>query len=894
MDKSWMHEIKWSHAYVDGVKKFMTFVEDYNGREGVIRCPCVGCLNLRTQHKEIVKIHLLERGIDPGYNTWFYHGEESGSRTSKKNHTYTGNGTDNVYEEEEEEDGITEMLFDLGQQYNHQDNDNMSAEDSSNSGGLPLYLESLMQNAQTKLYPGCEQISRISFVIQLLHIKVYNKLSNKAIDMLLKLMKLSFPNGETLPGSYYEAKKILRDLGLGYECIHACKYDCVLFWKENKDLENCPTCGTSRWKSNGDAGKKIAHKVLRYFPLKPRLQRLFMSQKTSEKMVWHKEKRIDDDYMRHPADSIAWKDFDNQFSWYANDPRNVRLALAADGFNPFGNLSTKYSMWPVILTPLNLPPWDCMKDQFLMLSLLIPGKNSPGKDIDVYLQPLVAELKELWVEGIETFDVSSKRIFRMHAAVLWTINDFPAYGDLSGWSTKGYMACPLCNQRTYSQRLRNKLCYMGHRRYLPKNHAWRRSKKFNGKREDNEAPETLTGDEVLMQLHRLEDVIPGKHDRKKRKRMPKELNWTKRSIFFDLPYWSKLKLRHNLDVMHIEKNICENIVGTLLNIDRKTKDTDKGRQDMEDMNIRKELHLTMTSDGKYKKPHACYVMTKKERHEFCEFLKSVKFPDGYASNISRSVTSSDDKISGMKSHDCHVLLQRLLPVGIRGSLKKEVTDVLAELGNFFQLLCCKKLKKSDLEKMGADICLILCKLEMIYPPSFFDVMVHLCIHLPYEALIGGPVQFRWMYPIERFLCGLKQSVRNKAHPEGSIAEAYIAKESLTFCSMYLRGVETRFNRDDRNNDISSDDALSIFSQNCRPFGAATYAELSKDELTATQWFVFQNCEEVKPYFELHKEELLLSGCENIDEEHKDKFPTWFKIQVRIHNINKVCCCTIYL
>ncbi|CAH9127368.1 unnamed protein product [Cuscuta epithymum] len=97
--------------------------------------------------------------------------------------------------------------------------------------------------------------------------------------------------------------------------------------------------------------------------------------------------------------------------------------------------------------------------------------------------------------------------------------------------------------------------------------------------------------------------------------------------------------------------------------------------------------------------------------------------------------------------------------------------------------------------------------------------------------------------------------------------------------MYLRGVETRFNRDDRNNDISSDDALSIFSQNCRPFGAATYAELSKDELTATQWFVFQNCEEVKPYFELHKEELLLSGCENIDEEHKDKFPTWFKIQM---------------
>ncbi|KAK6137042.1 hypothetical protein DH2020_029215 [Rehmannia glutinosa] len=248
-------------------------------------------------------------------------------------------------------------------------------------------------------------------------------------------------------------------------------------------------------------------------------------------------------------------------------------------------------------------------------------------------------------------------------------------------------------------------------------------------------------------------------------------------------------------------------------------------------------------------PAACYVMKKKERQDFCEFLKSVKFPDGYASNISRCVISSDQKISGMKSHDCHVLLQRILPVGIRGSLNKEVCDVLAELGHFFQRLCCKKLKRTDLEKMREDICLILCKLEKIYPPAFFDVMVHLPIHLPNEALLGGPVHFRWMYPIERSLCDLKQSVRNKAHPEGSVAEAYIAKECLTFCSMYLRGIETRFNREERNNDIEIDDSLVIFSQRCRPFGATKFVELSEEEFNMPQWFVFQNCEEVEPYFE---------------------------------------------
>ena len=79
----------------------------------------------------------------------------------------------------------------------------------------------------------------------------------------------------------------------------------------------------------------------------------------------------------------------------------------------------------------------------LLLLILIP--TSPGNDIDVYLQPLVEELKKLWDVGVQIFDVSSKKSFQMHAALLWTINDFPAYGDISSWSSKGALACPPCN-----------------------------------------------------------------------------------------------------------------------------------------------------------------------------------------------------------------------------------------------------------------------------------------------------------------------------------------------------------------------------------------------------------------------------------------------------------------
>ena len=99
--------------------------------------------------------------------------------------------------------------------------------------------------------------------------------------------------------------------------------------------------------------------------------------------------------------------------------------------------------------------------------------------------------------------------------------------------------------------------------------------------------------------------------------------------------------------------------------------------------------------------------------------------------------------------------------------------------------------------------MILCKLERMFSSTFFDVMVHLVIHLPYEAMLAGPVQSRWMYPFERALGTYKQYVHNKAHPEGSIVEAYILNESLTFCSMYLRGIETIFNHPERNDEWDS-------------------------------------------------------------------------------------------
>jgi hypothetical protein len=124
--------------------------------------------------------------------------------------------------------------------------------------------------------------------------------------------------------------------------------------------------------------------------------------------------------------------------------------------------------------------------------------------------------------------------------------------------------------------LRSKLGYFGHYRFLPKGHSLRRNNEYAGLFESNEAPESFSEEELLAELEKVKDVRPGKKQEcGKRKRSDFEGGhvriWIRRGGLWKLPYWPTLKLRHNLDVIHIEKNICEYLIGTILNIPGKTK-----------------------------------------------------------------------------------------------------------------------------------------------------------------------------------------------------------------------------------------------------------------------------------------------------------------------------------
>jgi len=248
--------------------------------------------------------------------------------------------------------------------------------------------------------------------------------------------------------------------------------------------------------------------------------------------------------------------------------------------------ASPYSYWPVFLTPYNLPPEMCMTKPYMFLTCLIPGPTNPTKKTDVYLQPLIDDLQLLWNEGVFTYDILGKENFVMRACLMWTINDFPAYGMLSGWGTKGKLACPHCMEDTKAFTLRHggKASWFDcHRRFLPTNHPFRKSQSrfLKNKTEMDGPPYVMNGSQLWGFLSDFPKVTEGPFDN-----LPgygQFNNWTKRSIFWDLPYWKNNLLRHNLDVMHIEKFFFDNVFNTMMDVKDKKKDNHKARLDLAEL-----------------------------------------------------------------------------------------------------------------------------------------------------------------------------------------------------------------------------------------------------------------------------------------------------------------------
>ncbi|GJX00536.1 hypothetical protein Tco_0184449 [Tanacetum coccineum] len=262
--------------------------------------------------------------------------------------------------------------------------------------------------------------------------------------------------------------------------------------------------------------------------------------------------------------------------------------------------------------------------------------------------------------------------------------------------------------------------------------------------------------------------------------------------------------------------MMEAILNTLL-MNNKSKDTAKARQDLKRLGIRSGLWLGQTKNGKCSKPQATHSFTPENRKKFCHFINGQYLPD-------------------------------------------EVAKPIIELCLFFKQICSATLMKDKMLKAQSKVVDILCNLELIYPPTFFDIMIHLVIHLPLEALEGGPIRPRWMFPFERFMKKLKE-------------------EALTFSSYYFWDVTMKFNHPDHNVDPPPPTyQFQVFRSLCKLIGLWSVIRFDAQELKKVIWYVLHNSPEIDTYRSQFK-----SKFPNKD--MKEEFPNWFGSQIRQRHID---------
>jgi hypothetical protein len=561
---------------------------------------------------------------------------------------------------------------------------------------------------------------------------------------------------------------------------------------------------------------RVPRKVLRHFPIIPRLQRMFGTEAQSNLMTWHSKNKSVDGKMRMVADNPQWRFVDTQWPDFGAEPRNIRLGLAADGLNPFAEKRSNWSTWPISLINFNLPPWLATKKHFIILALIIPGPECvSAENIDIFLEPLVDELMLLWQDGVQTRDAAAEegaRIFNMKAMLVMTIHDLEAYSIINGCTVRGKHGCPKCGPNCvswYSFSLSKNVYNAQYRRWLPPGHPYRQNyRAFDGTVEERQAPTNVTAAQTMTWAEERGRWLaaggaPARED-------PAHRTGVKRlSILFRLPYWKvswllglvvcidtlcmavfnryvhvyhtqDLPLRGSIDVMHVERNLCSSLLKLLLGM----KDTAEVRKDLEEEGIRQNLWLRHSSVGpNFVKPHAPYTFKPQEKRVFMNTLGNVIAPTGYAACFAKHV--GPRRLSGLKSHDFHVILQQILPVVVRNLMAVGPRTAIIRLGRCFTKICAKVIDVREMDNLRLYVVETMCMLERWFPPSFFDISVHLVVHLVDELEVLGPVATRWCYPVERFMSVLKGYVRNRSKPEGSMAMGYTWDASLGFITEYL-------------------------------------------------------------------------------------------------------------
>lgn len=264
MDRSWMEKSRVTEEYQNGLKFFLDYAFRNASMSDGILCPCKRCKIVIFATRDEAFEHLTVDGFISGYTQWIAHGELSSSRSLRSENQSTTAATSNDLDDMQ---GLVHDAFGVPNIDSYVHEGISSPLDADIAKGQAEEFYKLIDASQERLYEGCEKFSKLSFMIRLLHLKCLGRLNNRVFDKFLELLGEAFLDAMLgLPKSYYEANKLMKELGLGYEKIDACPNDCTLYWGTYESKISCDTCHELRWctsdKDPTGEKRKVAHKVL--------------------------------------------------------------------------------------------------------------------------------------------------------------------------------------------------------------------------------------------------------------------------------------------------------------------------------------------------------------------------------------------------------------------------------------------------------------------------------------------------------------------------------------------------------------------------------------------------------------------------------------------------------
>ncbi len=325
------------------------------------------------------------------------------------------------------------------------------SDDASLFGDDPSFFSSGPQSyvpdadSSERLFPGSPLSVVQAVAILASWFTSFPGMSKVSFSRLLFLLHtFLLPDGNSLPTTWAAATTLLRSFLLSVQDYHACVNDCIVYRNAGKNtykhLTKCPVCGEPRFHD----GTTEPRKRFKYLPLAPRLTRLYGNAKSSQLLQHHGSKSQNAGANEMVSDlhgSCAWKSWYSINGRFEGDPRALSLGLCLDGVNPFAKEKISYSMWPMFLSPLNLPSHLRMLSSSMMLVGIIPGKSEP-KNFDAYLDVLVDDILES--NQLVIHDGFRNERFDLHTDIMLNVFDYPGHTKVFHFQGKQLHPCHVC------------------------------------------------------------------------------------------------------------------------------------------------------------------------------------------------------------------------------------------------------------------------------------------------------------------------------------------------------------------------------------------------------------------------------------------------------------------